>query len=515
MKRALTSIIFFLIVKTSFGQTLYLKDGIKLSYTREIKISQYCSERKKQIYYIAYLFTLTNSSGKTAKVTASAQIPNPVTSLSDYADCMKEDIVWKNSNNSDGSFEQIIKSGSQAFIFLTGWYFNQASGTPAFSIYYNFAKERLIQPQNTQTSQKPVNLPPVPSPKGKITSIYQNDVIVNPTDKLKQKYESQKIIEQQKASDALTMRPQANSIPQPEKNAQNLQKQQADQQQEQIRAAETARAEKLKAIQASLDQRAAEQQQRYNQLQIDFSNAQTASDNAYQTAIASGRKQSGAILESTLAGASQISDATNSLVYTGVGLSIALLAHFGEKKEERLEREAESRRAEARRLRVIEAKRNFISDALAINQYGFTDLMSKDRYAAILLVPESFIVEPQKAYFSIVCEIPKYADGTYPLKDEIRRKLLLSIDNSLLSGRKAQILYPIINIEKFQDEFTKKMGSGHLVYLNPELINFTKVPFSEQTNLENGIDFWGNPTNKKTEKLEVKPVKKENNFWNN
>lgn len=264
-------------------------------------------------------------------------------------------------------------------------------------------------------------------------------------------------------------------------------------------------------------------QQKQQQTQQEFSNAQSASDNAYQSAISSGKKTSGAMLDATLAGASQISDPTSSLVYTGVGLAIAWIARSGEKKQERLDAEAAVRREaedikreEDRKSMIIDAKGKFVDDALKINQYGFSDLISKDRYAALLLVPDNFNPDKQAIYFSIPVKVQQYSDSTYPLKDKIEKELLLCADKSFLQGKKIFTLYPIVNINKFEDDFTNKMGSSHLIYLDAAMIKFNKVPFYEiSASNAAGTDFWGNPVTKK--KVESSPKKKvavqKEDFW--
>lgn len=263
-----------------------------------------------------------------------------------------------------------------------------------------------------------------------------------------------------------------------------------------------------------LQQQIEGQQHRYQQTQLDFANAQTAADNAYQAAIASGRKESGAVLDGTIAASQQFSDPNAQLATLGVGLATSLFLHFAEKKQERLEKEAALKREEERKKAIINAKGKYIVDALNINKYGIGDLVSKPRFAALLLVPKSITSEQEDIFFTIPVLVPKYADSTYPLKDELEKKLLksLTIDKSLLASIKVYTLYPITNIEKFQDEFTKKMGSGHLIYLFAKLTNFSGYPFND--NSENGaVDFWGNPVKNENKTEITKPTK--NDFWNN
>lgn len=256
-------------------------------------------------------------------------------------------------------------------------------------------------------------------------------------------------------------------------------------------------------------------QQRYQQTQIEFSNAQTAADNAYQSAIASGKKESGAMLDATLASAQQISDPNGQLVTMGVGLAVSLFLHFWEKKQEKLEREAATKRAEERIQLIVHSKNKYVYDAININKYGFSDLVSKVRYAALLLVPKYITSEKESIFFTIPVVVPKYSDSTYPLKDEIEKKLLkaLSLDKSILTGMKLYTLYPITDLETFQDEFTKKMGSGHLLNFSPELAKFLDYPFSTKKMKIETSDFWGNPVKPKPETGINEP--KNNEFWNN
>jgi hypothetical protein len=267
-------------------------------------------------------------------------------------------------------------------------------------------------------------------------------------------------------------------------------------------------------------------QLKQQQTQQELNNAQNVSMNAYQEPINSGKKESGAMLDATLAGAQQISDPTTSLVYTGIGLGISLFAHLSEKKAEKkekasaAEKEEEQKRAESdRKELIIETKNKFVQEALDINKYTFSDLISKDRYASILLVPSEYSSSEQAIYFSSPLQINKYSDDTYPLKPEIEKKLLAVIDKKIVNDYKAYILYPITDLEKFTNDFVKKMGSGKVIYLNAQLIEFLKNPFAEENLLQNSdADFWGNPVKKdetKSEKKKVATEKKPNDdYWN-
>lgn len=132
-----------------------------------------------------------------------------------------------------------------------------------------------------------------------------------------------------------------------------------------------------------------ELQQKEQQQQQELNNAQNASNSAYEQAINNNKKESGAIVDATLAGAQQLSDPKESLAYMGVGLTSALFVYSGERKEarakeqERLENEkAEEQKAyeenEAKRLKALKADLdvnpglfNFISSTTAYHISSF------------------------------------------------------------------------------------------------------------------------------------------------
>ncbi len=267
----------------------------------------------------------------------------------------------------------------------------------------------------------------------------------------------------------------------------------------------------------------AKQQELSRQTEIELDNAKNASLSAYQSAISNGRKESGAILDATLSGAQEISDPTSSLIYTGIGLGIALFTSMSEHKEMQMAKDREMekiRNEEKRRKLTIEAKENFIVEALSINKYNFSDLVSKKRYATVLCIPNTFNSKEQNIAFTYPIEVPEYSDGTHPLKPEIEKELLLAIDKNFLLDKIIYILYPIVDLDNFSNDFVKKMGSGKVISLNAELINYFKTPFEKKYNMDSEEDFWGNTMKNdsiiKQEKRVNKPTpKKQDNFWDN
>jgi hypothetical protein len=265
------------------------------------------------------------------------------------------------------------------------------------------------------------------------------------------------------------------------------------------------------------------QQQQYQQTQVELESAKNASMAAYTNAINSGASGSSAMVDATLAGAGQISDGKAALIYTGVGLGVSLFMHISEKKAAEQQKQADDQAEQERKNLIISTKTQFVEEALDINKYSFADLVTKDRYAAVLLTPKNFSTVEDPIYFTYPIAVPKYSDGTYPLKPEIERSLLLALDKTVLTGNNVHILYPITDLEKFNNDFVKKMGSGKVIYLNAELLNFSKPAFEQDSAKDSQTDFWGNPvkSDKKApvEKTGKKPAaapakKTTGDFWN-
>lgn len=247
-------------------------------------------------------------------------------------------------------------------------------------------------------------------------------------------------------------------------------------------------------------------QQRYQQTQIELDNAKTVSMSAYQEAINSGKKESGAMLDATLAGAQQISDAKSQLIYAGVGLGISLFTNLAEKKADKEAQKMAIQQENLHQKLIVETKVLFIKDLQNINKYTFEDLVNKKRFAVLLILPRNFIEDEQTIYFTLPTVILPYSDSSYPSKDEIKTKLLGCVNNDIKQNKSLVILYPIINVDEFQKNFIKKIGSGNIIYLNAQLANLIKQPYN--LNQNNETDFWGNPIKKQPN------TKNDNSFWN-
>ncbi len=524
MKKYFFLLIILVLSNFCFSQTtLYNNDGISLSYTQQTLRSFFCNKANKKIYYTKLRFTIRNNSGKSAEVTVLVNMPNIVSDAWGY--CNSDNDIFNNTNFLNSSLNRIMNPGSQNFLEIWQWDYTQNIGTPGFSVNYEFEKPRQEGIPIKIDIYKP-SLAPKKIDEYTV-KVDQDDYRLNPKDPAKlTNIKDQQALEKQAHQNVLNAENQNKSVQQKQVALDNERRlDDYNKQQETLKQQQALQAQQRDAAEEKMNQLLTEQKQRYEQTQIEFSNARSAADNAYQSAIARGRKESGAMFDATLAGAGQISDPKSSLIYTGVGLAISFFMNRSEKKQERsekkqerIEKEAEQKREEDQKKLIIEAKRKFITDVLNINKYNFTDLIAKERYASILFIPAEYTAEDQKLYFSIPIQIPVYSDGTYPLKDGIEKKFQSSIDKSLASGTNIYILYPIVDVNNFQNEFTKKMGSGHLLNLKIELLNFTKYPFYEKNNLigNDETDFWSNPIkNKDKPKQKEGQIKKENDFWNN
>ena len=255
---------------------------------------------------------------------------------------------------------------------------------------------------------------------------------------------------------------------------------------------------------------------RNNQTQIELENAKTKSMNAYEDAISNGRKESGAMVDATLEGASALSDPTEALVYTGVGLGLALFKHLSENNDE-VEEKEQAAKEEANHIQlIISTKNNFIKDALNINKYSFSDLISKDRYASLLLVPNTVTASEQDIYFTYPVLVPKYSDDTYPLKDDIQKQLLKLLDKTFIRDKLVYTLYPITNPDLFITEFINKMGSGKVIFWNAQILKTLNRAFATKNNVMlNQDDFWESQAITTIDNVKTNGNKKETDgsFW--
>ena len=117
------------------------------------------------------------------------------------------------------------------------------------------------------------------------------------------------------------------------------------------------------------------------QTQLELDRARNTAENTYQNAITAGKKDSGAMLDATLAATSQISDPTGQAVYTGVGLGMSLLMHLGEKKEaERAEIQISTQKEIAQQNAQRLEKLNNMKRSLSTSSSVFNFIESETSY---------------------------------------------------------------------------------------------------------------------------------------
>lgn len=332
-------ILFSLSAKTQ--NTLYNRGGISLNYYCTVVKTFYCDKEKKDVYYLKLSWALSNNSGKSAQITYGFAIqPNEVlwcTPIGVY------DEVTATLNQPFGTgfgSPVVLKTSDQTFGGYYIWSFSRdyLPGWNIGPIYFANNSTTTVNNNNTypksQSAQSPKQQTQSKKPG---ISIYQNDNVVNPKTTIdyaqKQKQDdiaNDNAMKSWRAADSARndeLR-RLNSIPNKYKAPANSQQQQEEirRRQQQIAAQQQ---EKLNQIQ--------QQQQRQQQLQQDLNNAQSASTSAFDNAINSGKKTSGAIVDATLAGAQNISDPKASLAYTGVGLGVAIFAALGERKEAKMQ----------------------------------------------------------------------------------------------------------------------------------------------------------------------------------
>lgn len=254
-------------------------------------------------------------------------------------------------------------------------------------------------------------------------------------------------------------------------------------------------------------------EQRYRQTQIELDNAKNAAMSAYQEAINNGRKGSGAVLDATLVGAQQLSDSKEQLVYTGVGLGVSLFMHLSEKNEEKTEADAKRINEERKRQLMIDTKSNFLKDLLNISKYSISDLNKNVRYAVLIITAKNLQASDQEIFFSIPTVVDPYSDSTYPSKESITSSLLKRIPGQSKVDKQSFVLYPVFNLEEFNNDFIKKIASGNVIGFRPGLIKFSEL--ADNSKIESQVDFWGNPVKKDSTNLKHKQQvsKKQSDFW--
>ena len=206
----------FNLSNTLTAQTLFNKEGIKLTYTSAVVNTVFCKKENKQVYYIKYRFTISNNSDREARITVNFTTPRLVGNMV-QAVCVSENTVFDNPSIERRSIEPILKPGEQDFAEATCWYPIEQPGTPRFDVFYEFAKTKGERSVSSEKRPKAVEGARVP--KSAPPTKYQDDQRVNPADESVRKLELQKIKDQASASKYLVpILPKIDAPPLPSTN---------------------------------------------------------------------------------------------------------------------------------------------------------------------------------------------------------------------------------------------------------------------------------------------------------
>ena len=249
---------------------------------------------------------------------------------------------------------------------------------------------------------------------------------------------------------------------------------------------------------------------------------QAALTAAYENAVNSGRKESGAMLEGFLAAAQQTGDQQLANAYVGTGLAlggIMALAERGAAKkaaeEERIrqaELEAERRRQGAA---LIASKNEFLQ---FVEKQGFgTSFSSGERNAIIVWRPASLTAEAQDVYISNLIPVAPDADGSFPMKEKLYRELIKNAPENLRNSEYSySIIYPVAATQDTDTKISFFSEKGRDLNLNIQTVAIRAgkpgVPAASQP-ASKQVDFWGNPI-KKENATAPQAKQQTNDFWN-
>lgn len=244
----------------------------------------------------------------------------------------------------------------------------------------------------------------------------------------------------------------------------------------------------------------------FEQTQIRMQNEQQEIENAgnsallsVQNSIAKGKKTSGALIGGAIAGASEISDLDSRRTYLGVMGAAALLSFFGEKRQEKLEKEQQVKREkqqierEQKRLQdIANMQANYYLNIPIGQSLSKASLYSSDTvWGYFIAYPKNFIPgEGFEILMSNPFKIGKYNDDTWPLLTDLTKK----IDKKLIADKvgtnwviKVRCFFKN-EIETYTDMLTIQSDTykidGKVIAIDFTLNNV------DQNNLKKAKSFW-------------------------
>ncbi len=251
---------------------------------------------------------------------------------------------------------------------------------------------------------------------------------------------------------------------------------------------------------------------------------QSTMTSAYENALSSGKRESGAMLEAFVTGAQIASDANMAATTLGVGAVVSGLMYLGERKaekraaeEERIRIEEEKRQKREAEWRLIDAKNSF---ARELEKTYFVPAFSQFvRKGVVVIYPVNMTAQMQDIYISEPVFVNAYEDGSFPLKEKVHKKILSALPDALKNdGFVFELFYPIKTDNNFIQILQQIGAACSGLNINPKMFS---VPYKNETPVSNSAnttetDFWGTPA-KKTSPIsgEKETQQKKNDFWNN
>ncbi|MCX6269163.1 MAG: hypothetical protein NTW16_17720 [Bacteroidetes bacterium] len=192
------------------------------------------------------------------------------------------------------------------------------------------------------------------------------------------------------------------------------------------------------------------------QTHMELNNAQNAAMESYQNSVNSGKKESGAWVDATLAGAQNISDPTTSLAYTGAGMGMALISWISENQEAQrtamLKKEEEERLARLQEYQTMKGSLktsttvfNFISGS---TDYHFTNLKIESRHGIVKNILRKDLYDIHVELYKIV----NTPDSIW-IYEAINFKNLITGDDSCVINKISIALTDIKEVQLYNGDY--------------------------------------------------------------
>lgn len=448
-------------VNDTLGQTMvYEEGGVSLSYKITKASSFKCKSNNRTLGYYYITVYLKNYSGKEITVNwATVSLNGDFLNPNFDTPCEQELPVPRNSGSVSASTSALTwwPTGSTKIENSIGsWYYNDKvePSLTDWSIAPFAIKNNNTSP-NTKTSptqNNKVSNPTTKAPNQKVTSVPQS---------IKTRYyieSGQLVIDNGDTRELILiskMTPtevryyenlsgiKLSSTSSISENKKVIQQNKQNDEEEQNKQKQNAKIEENRIE----EERTQQLRNEFEQTQIRMQNEQQEIENAgnsallsVQNSIAQGKKPSGALIDGAIASASEISDLDSRRTYLGVMGAAALLSFFGEKRQEKLEKEQQVKREkqqierEQKRLQdIANMQANYYLKIPIGQSLSKASLSSSDTvWGYFIAYPKNFIPgEGFEILMSNPFKIGKYSDETWPLLTDLTKK----IDKKLIADK--------------------------------------------------------------------------------